>query len=431
VIDPKNHPSMPGASATTLAVPIGPRVVELLDVAYRARRPVLLEGPTGIGKSQIVAELGRSVGLEIVVLDLSLLEPPDLVGLPVIENGRTRYASPAELPSSGRGVLMLEELNRAELPVMQPALQLLSARRLHGYELPPGWSCIAAVNPEGGDYQVTTLDPALRSRFMQLSVCADRDQWLAWAARANVHPVIAGVVRAQADAFDHASPRSWSYASDVLHAMRASELADRDLVRVALRGYLPTSWALAVTSALASRPVTIELEPELVLSPRGAGALAAAVASLEAKTRSDAVAMLATKVRCVLASPLLAERARAGDVTMTSLEALLAPFPGDLREQCLDTAAETAPAELLASLGHDPGRALAGYASSALRKDVQAWAREGRTARVRLVVLAATRTLADADAAQLAALGPLVIDAGPAAHDLARWLGARGVKAGA
>lgn len=148
---------------TQIAVPIGPRVVEVLDIAYRARRAVLLEGSTGIGKSQIVSEFAKARGLGFVVLDLSLLEPPDLIGLPVMEDGRTRYAYPAELPRDGCGVLMLEELNRAEIPVMQPALQLLSARRLHAYELPEGWTCVAAINPEDGDYQVNRLDPALRA----------------------------------------------------------------------------------------------------------------------------------------------------------------------------------------------------------------------------------------------------------------------------
>ncbi len=143
----KTDDAPPARPATELAVPIGPRVVEVLELAYRARRPILLEGPTGIGKSQIVGEFTRSTGLDLVVLDLSLLEPPDLVGLPMIADGRTHYAQPAELPTTGHGVLMLEELNRAEIPVMQPALQLLSARRLHAYELPPGWICVAAINP--------------------------------------------------------------------------------------------------------------------------------------------------------------------------------------------------------------------------------------------------------------------------------------------
>lgn len=418
---------------SSLAVPIGPRVVELLEVAYRARRPVLLEGPTGIGKSQIVEALGRTLGIDVVVLDLSLLEPPDLVGLPVIEGGCTRYARPAELPTGGAGVLMLEELNRAELPVMQPALQLLSARRLHGYVLPPGWSCIAAVNPEGGDYRVTTLDPALRSRFLQLEVCADRESWLAWATQANVHPVIVGVVRGHVDALEHASPRSWSYASDVLHAMHASELADRDLVRIALRGYLPPSWALAVTSALASQPTITDIAPEQLLAADGTRRLAEIVTALEEKTRGDAIAMLASRVRRVLASDLLAQRVETGVVTMLTLETLLAPFPGDIREQCLEAAVERAPAALLASLGHDPSRDLESYATGPIRDTVRAWTREGRSARVRLVTRSALALLASAqgDARRMAALGaaiaPLVADAGPVGGELARWMSARGL----
>lgn len=231
---------------TELAVPIGSRVIDLLDVAWRARRPVLLEGPTGIGKSQIVAQFAASRGLAFTVLDLSLLEPPDLVGLPVIRDGRTHFASPAELPTSGNGVLMLEELNRAELPVMQPALQLLSARRLHSYELPPGWICVAAINPEDGDYQVNHLDPALRSRFLQLSVCASRETWLPWARQCGVHPVVLSLVNEHVDAFTHAPPRSWACASEVLQVLTAQEAKTPDIVRPLLRGYLPPAWAQRV-----------------------------------------------------------------------------------------------------------------------------------------------------------------------------------------
>ena len=61
----------------------------MLELAYRARRAVLLEGPTGIGKSEIVRQVADRLGVATVVLDLSLLEPPDLVGLPVIHEGRT------------------------------------------------------------------------------------------------------------------------------------------------------------------------------------------------------------------------------------------------------------------------------------------------------------------------------------------------------
>src|SRR4051794_20084719 len=151
---PPPPPSPPSRRPVSLPfVPLGPRVLDVLDLCYRARRPVLLEGPTGIGKSEIVRAAAERLGIGLAVLDLSLLEPPDLVGLPIIEHGRTRYAVPSILPQDGAGILLLEELNRAERYIQQPALQLLTARTLHEYRLPEGWVCFAAVNPQDGDYQ--------------------------------------------------------------------------------------------------------------------------------------------------------------------------------------------------------------------------------------------------------------------------------------
>ncbi len=418
--------------AREVAVPIGAAVLEVIELAYRARRPVLLEGPTGIGKSQIVSEFARTSGLECVVLDLSLLEPPDLVGLPYIEAGRTHYASPAELPTSGRGVLMLEELNRAEIPVMQPALQLLSARRLHGYELPEGWICVAAVNPEDGDYQVHHLDPALRSRFLQLSVCADRDAWLAWAARLDVHPVVARIVRAHEDAFEATSPRSWTNASDILHALLPSELPNRELVHAAMRGYLPTPWALLVGDELERDGDLVAMDVDAFLAADGAKRLARVVSELETARRVDAIAMLAAQLRRALGGAAASARIESGALGLSAIEALLAPLPGDLREQCLDGVAESrsAPA-LLRQLGFDAPSIASGYARSPLAELVQRWRAEGALHRVRLVVAVALRhvtrsRLGEAEAAaSVANLEELARDAGPLAHELSLWVRAR------
>lgn len=405
---PKSEAVVAAEPANQLALPIGAQVIEVLELAYRARRPIMLEGPSGIGKSQIVEDFARASGLAFTVLDLSLLEPPDLVGLPVISDGRTHYASPAELPTSGRGVLMLEELNRAEVPVMQPALQLLSARKLHAYELPAGWICVAAINPEEGDYQVNRLDPALRSRFLQLSVCADRDAWLGWAAHMNVHPVIARVVRDHADAFDHASPRSWTYASEILHALAGDESAD--LVRVAMRGYLPSAWALLVADALAAMPALprVALGDDLARAVKGA--------------RPDAVSMIAAQIRRALASPELVTRVANG-LTFAQLEDYLAPLPGDLREQCLETAAESRAAAQL--LGQDPRAIATSYVGSALQREMIAWRKDLHVARMRLVVAAMTQWLAREtrlDPAVAPHLEALAKDAGPVGDRIARWL---------
>jgi hypothetical protein len=163
-----------------------------------------------VGKSEIIGQLAVELGIQCTVLDLSLLEPPDLVGLPVIVDGRTTYAAPSILPQSGCGILMLEELNRAERYIQQPALQLLTARRLHEYRLPEGWTTCAAINPDRGEYQVTPLDPAMRARFSNLLVKADREPWLDWAKQNGVHPAVTSLVRDHDRSLDDTPPRTWS-----------------------------------------------------------------------------------------------------------------------------------------------------------------------------------------------------------------------------
>jgi len=321
----RDMPHQPRPSAQP-SVPIGSRVLQLLDVAYRARRPVMLEGQTGIGKSQIVEQFAQRARIDYRVLDLSLLEPPDLIGLPQFIDGRTHYAFPAELPTEGHGVLMLEELNRAEIPVMQPALQLLSARRLHSYRLPDGWSCVAAINPEQEDYAVNTLDKALRTRFLQLHVHADVGEWLLWAEHANVHPLVVRFVREHDDVFASSEPRSWAYAADVLAHLTPDELQQRDLVLTLLRGYLSTAWATALTETLGAVRDLPRLDGERCFTEGGVDYLRDLIAPLLRDGRTDAVSMLAFSLRAATPPP---------DAPADRPRALASLFPGDLREQLL------------------------------------------------------------------------------------------------
>ena len=58
---PPPEPTPRPVAVALPAVPLGPRVLSVLDLSYRARRPVLLEGPTGIGKSYLSCALAKAV----------------------------------------------------------------------------------------------------------------------------------------------------------------------------------------------------------------------------------------------------------------------------------------------------------------------------------------------------------------------------------
>ena len=353
-------------------IPVGPRLTAVLELAYRARRAVLLEGPTGIGKSEVVRRVADKLGVATVVLDLSLLEPPDLVGLPIIADGRTTYAPPRVLPQGGAGILMLEELNRAERYIQQPALQLLTARRLHEYELPPGWVCFAAINPETSDYQVTPLDRALRARFLTLQVRADRSAWLAWAQTSGVHPAIISLAQQHERLLDDVPPRTWTFASIVLSSLRPEDLADGALLRDALGGYLPPAWVEALLATKDAWTSKLDFDVRALLSGYAAGsALAQQIASFKQQGQTDRLDELTTRLCPLLAGPEAGVLIAQAQLTLPSFEALAADLPGDHRERLQEALGGNATATALIDLA--PAALLNGYPGSSAEKKILAW----------------------------------------------------------
>lgn len=360
----------------------------MLEVAYRARRAVLLEGPTGIGKSELVAHLAKRLGIRHIVLDLSLLEPPDLVGLPVIEEGRTRYALPQFLPRDGAGILMLEELNRAERYIQQPALQLLTARTLHEYVLPEGWVCFAAINPETGDYQVTPLDAALRARFLQVSVRPDRAAWLVWAGANRIHPAVVELVRAHERSFEGTPPRSFAYASDLLYSLTPSELGNAALLRDVLGGYLPAVWvdALAAQSLKSARPFDVDVQAMLrEYAPKSSHA--ELLREWKERGETDRLDELAARLKTVLSGPECGVLIANGALNLRSLESLLADLPGDQREIVQDGLGGNPTACGLLDVRAE--EILTNYQAGTAQKRVAEWkAHPGKHHRISLLVTA-------------------------------------------
>lgn len=145
--------------------------------------PALLVGTMGVGKSQIVKQITDERGIQLVDLRLAQQESGDLIGIPYKDaDGATHWAQPEWWPKEGtKGVVFLDELNRAPNDVRQAVFQLVLDRKLHTHKLPDGWYVHAAVNPDNGNYQVESLDPAMLRRFINIVVTPDVDVWMAWA----------------------------------------------------------------------------------------------------------------------------------------------------------------------------------------------------------------------------------------------------------
>jgi hypothetical protein len=106
----------------------------------------MIWGAPGIGKSSIVAQVAKEHKIDFVDVRLSQLAPTDLRGLPVAEDGISKWYPPEFLPHSGRGILFLDELNMAPPAMQGMAQQLILDRRVGSYVVPEGWYVWAAGN---------------------------------------------------------------------------------------------------------------------------------------------------------------------------------------------------------------------------------------------------------------------------------------------
>lgn len=218
---------------------------EFLSTAEGHHTPVMLWGPPGVGKSQMVAQIAARHAVSVIDIRLSQMEPSDLRGIPFRQGERVEWAVPAMLPDVERhgpnGVLFLDEITSAPPVVSAAAYQLILDRRLGEYRVPDGWAIFAAGNRQG-DRGVTYSMPApLANRFSHFEVETHLDDWAAWAYAGGIDERVIAFLRFRPELlfdFDPAhnpvafpSPRSWEFAH---RALKKFEDA-RDLLQGALQ----------------------------------------------------------------------------------------------------------------------------------------------------------------------------------------------------
>ena len=210
---------------------VGPKAAKTsIAFAIKKKRPIFLWGPPGIGKSDLIKQIGDDTDREVIDVRLALWEPTDIKGIPYFDSnaGTMTWAPPAELPTDpkSKAILFLDELNSAPPAVQAAAYQLILNRRVGTYKLPDGVDIVAAGNRDG-DKGVTYRMPApLANRFVHLEMKVDFEDWQDWATLNGIHPEVVGYVGfAKQDLYDYdpkspsksfATPRSWSFVSDLV-----------------------------------------------------------------------------------------------------------------------------------------------------------------------------------------------------------------------
>ena len=207
---------------------VAPHVIKI-------RKPILIRGRHGVGKSEVVYQIAQQLGLPVVERRASQMTEGDLLGMPSPEMVEVN----GEMASVFRPfawflqsctepvVLFLDEVDRATTEVRQGIFELTDSRKLAGWTLHEDTIVIAAVNggEHGDQYQVNEMDPAELDRWTVFDVEPSVEDWLDWGAD-NIEAPIWDFINQNRGHLEHKddfepnkvypSRRSWKRLNDCL-----------------------------------------------------------------------------------------------------------------------------------------------------------------------------------------------------------------------
>tara|TARA_B100002019_G_scaffold146339_1_gene126090 strand:- start:1244 stop:2329 length:1086 start_codon:yes stop_codon:yes gene_type:complete len=202
--------------------------------SMKKKRPIFIWGPPGIGKSDVVHQIGEYMDAHVIDIRLSLWEPTDIKGIPyyAANDNNMQWAPPVDLPDAKMAkkykniILFLDEMNSAAPAVQAAAYQLILNRRVGQYTLPDNVYIVAAGNREADKGVVYRMPAPLSNRFVHLELAVDFDDWFQWAVDNKIHKDVVGYLQfSKKDLYDFdpkspsrsfATPRSWSFVSELL-----------------------------------------------------------------------------------------------------------------------------------------------------------------------------------------------------------------------
>ena len=222
------------------------------------QRPILLMGPPGVGKTQIMEQVAAESGVGLVAYTITHHTRQSAVGLPFIEKrtfgGKefsiTEYTMSEILASVYQlmektglreGILFLDEINCVSETLAPMMLQFLQCKTFGNQRLPEGWLIAAAGNPPEYNRSVRDFDVVTLDRVKRIDVREDFAVWKEYARQKGLHGAVVSYldikkenfyrVESTAEGIQFATARGWEDLSELLTVYETLGLkADRELV---------------------------------------------------------------------------------------------------------------------------------------------------------------------------------------------------------
>lgn len=208
------------------------------------QRPVLLMGPPGIGKTQIMEQIASECGIGLVSYTITHHTRQSAVGLPMIkteefdgkEYSVTEYTM-SEIISGvykavkeqghREGILFIDEINCVSETLIPTMLQFLQCKTFGNQKVPEGWIIVAAGNPPEFNRSVREFDMVTYDRLRVINIDADLEVWREYAREREIHNAILSYldirpqnfyrVEADVDGLKFITARGWEDMSSLMY----------------------------------------------------------------------------------------------------------------------------------------------------------------------------------------------------------------------
>lgn len=221
------------------------------EIESKNQRPLLLIGPPGIGKTQIMEQISKECQIGLVSYTITHHTRQSAVGLPFVQKKEfqgktysiTEYTmseiiasvySKMEETGLKEGILFIDEINCVSETLAPTMLQFLQNKTFGNQKVPAGWIIVAAGNPSEYNKSVRDFDVVTMDRIRYIHVETDYYVWKEYAISKHIHPMILSylelkpnnfyTVSTSVDGMEFVTARGWEDLSYLLYTYEKMHL---------------------------------------------------------------------------------------------------------------------------------------------------------------------------------------------------------------